>query len=130
MSTAERPAHPTPKLTGRTRAARPTSKSKHRATKANNDEHATSAHNDAASCASGPSWCAAFGYGVGWQWFGDRQLGCCTRQPCRHHAYQVTWRASTGQTGAMTVGAGARRATVNGLTNGVSYVITVAARTA
>ncbi|MFC5112189.1 fibronectin type III domain-containing protein [Kibdelosporangium philippinense] len=42
-------------------------------------------------------------------------------------AYQVTWRASTGQTGAMTVGAGARRATVNGLTNGVSYVITVAA---
>ncbi|SMD24560.1 fibronectin type III domain-containing protein [Kibdelosporangium aridum] len=42
-------------------------------------------------------------------------------------AYQVSWRSSTGQTGSMTVGAGARRTTVNGLTNGVSYVFTVAA---
>ncbi|RSM89692.1 fibronectin type III domain-containing protein [Kibdelosporangium aridum] len=41
--------------------------------------------------------------------------------------YQVSWRASTGQTGSMTVGAGARRTSVNGLTNGVSYTFTVAA---
>nr|WP_157528965.1 fibronectin type III domain-containing protein [Kibdelosporangium sp. MJ126-NF4]CEL20991.1 hypothetical protein; putative signal peptide; putative lectin/glucanase domains [Kibdelosporangium sp. MJ126-NF4]CTQ95495.1 hypothetical protein; putative signal peptide; putative lectin/glucanase domains [Kibdelosporangium sp. MJ126-NF4] len=42
-------------------------------------------------------------------------------------SYQVSWRASTGQTGAVTVGAGVRSTPVNGLTNGVSYVFTVAA---
>ncbi|ONI81256.1 hypothetical protein ALI144C_22275 [Actinosynnema sp. ALI-1.44] len=42
-------------------------------------------------------------------------------------SYQVSWRASTGQTGSLTLGGGARQTTVNGLTNGVSYVFTVTA---
>ena len=42
-------------------------------------------------------------------------------------SYLVSWQASNGQTGSMTVGGGMRRATVNGLTNGVRYVFTVAA---
>nr|WP_225954674.1 fibronectin type III domain-containing protein [Kibdelosporangium phytohabitans] len=42
-------------------------------------------------------------------------------------SYQVSWRASTGQTGSLTTGGGARQTTVNGLSNGVSYVFTVTA---
>lgn len=42
-------------------------------------------------------------------------------------SYQVSWRAGTGQTGSVTVGAAVRQTPVNGLTNGVSYVFTVTA---
>lgn len=42
-------------------------------------------------------------------------------------AYVVSWRGNNGRTGSVTVGAGARGTPVNGLTNGVSYVISVAA---
>jgi hypothetical protein len=41
--------------------------------------------------------------------------------------YRVSWQASTGQTGAVTMSGGARTETVTGLTNGVRYVFTVTA---
>jgi Fibronectin type III domain len=41
--------------------------------------------------------------------------------------YLVSWRASTGVTGSVTVGGGVRQVPVTGLTNGVGYVFTVAA---
>ncbi|MGQ0841356.1 fibronectin type III domain-containing protein [Actinokineospora sp.] len=44
--------------------------------------------------------------------------------------YTVSWTASTGQTGSLTVGPGARAATVPGLANGVRYVFTVSATNA
>jgi hypothetical protein len=42
-------------------------------------------------------------------------------------SYVVSWQGNNGQTGSVTVNGGARRAPVNDLTNGVGYVITVAA---
>ncbi|GAB3452548.1 fibronectin type III domain-containing protein [Actinophytocola sediminis] len=41
--------------------------------------------------------------------------------------YVVSWRGSNGQTGSVTVGGGVRSAPVPGLTDGVRYVISVAA---
>jgi hypothetical protein len=41
--------------------------------------------------------------------------------------YRVSYQASTGVTGSVTVGGGARGVSVTGLTNGVRYVFTVAA---
>ncbi|WP_020666170.1 fibronectin type III domain-containing protein [Amycolatopsis nigrescens] len=42
-------------------------------------------------------------------------------------SYRVSWRTNSGQTGSVTVSGGAREATVNGLTNGTQYVLTVTA---
>jgi hypothetical protein len=45
-------------------------------------------------------------------------------------AYHVSWQASSGPGGSITVSGGARRATINGLTNGVRYTVTVTATNA
>jgi hypothetical protein len=42
-------------------------------------------------------------------------------------SYQVSWRADSGQSGSVTVGGAARGVTVNGLTNGTRYTLTVVA---
>lgn len=47
------------------------------------------------------------------------------RSPIR--SYLVSWRASSGRAGSVTVGGEARHVTVHGLTNGVRYVLTVTA---
>ncbi|MCE7002525.1 fibronectin type III domain-containing protein [Kibdelosporangium philippinense] len=42
-------------------------------------------------------------------------------------SYQISWRASTGQTASTTAASGQRSVTISSLTNGSSYVFTVAA---
>jgi hypothetical protein len=42
-------------------------------------------------------------------------------------SYRVSWRASTGRTGSMTVSGRSRQVKITGLTNGVQYVVTVRA---